>query len=466
MTPERSLWLQEALAEDDPPAPPLSGDVRADICIVGGGFTGLWAALEIRRHDPASRIVLIEADICGGGASGRNGGFMLSWAAKYLTLEKLFGVEAAGSMVRMSEDNISQIETFCRDEGIDAEIRRDGWLWTASNDAQRDAWETTLEGLSRATLEPFVELPDADVARMSGSARHLMGIFSANSATVHPARLARGLRRLAIARGVEVHEATPMRTLDRGRPAKVVTQKGTVTAEKVLLAMNAWSGLLPELGRRMIVVGSDIVVSRPLREFLERTGITNGLAISDSRLFTHYYRTTPSWRMVFGKGGGSFMFGNRMGGLFEGPSRYDALVREKLRWFYPGFPMEALVQSWSGPIDRSMTGLPLFGRLDGAPHISFAFGYSGNGVAPSRLGGLVLASLALDRQNDWSQLPLVDAPAKNFPPEPARYLGAHMVRAALRRREQAEDEGRKPKALDAALSDMMPGGMVPVMKKS
>jgi len=461
----RSLWLEQALSgEGEADALPLAGDCRADVCIVGGGFTGLWTALAVKEHDPTCDVVLIEADICGGGASGRNGGFLLTWAAKFLTLEALFGIADALAVVAASEDAVEAIDAFCRRHGIDAQFRRDGWLWTASNAAQLDAWRSTTTALERHGLALFREVDRNEVRRLSGSVRHLGGVFAPNNATVQPALLVRGLRRVALEQGVRIHERSPMVHLRCGRPPRVETPAGMVTAERVVLALNAWSGVVPELARLAVVVGSDIVATEPAPDLLRRLDLDCGLAISDSRLFTHYYRTTPDGRMIFGKGGGTFALGSRLDGLYEGESRFRPTLERALEWFYPEFAPIAKPVTWSGPIDRTMSGLPLFGRLRRCPDVLYGFGYSGNGVGPSYVGGRVLASLALERDDQWSRMPLVNAEAGRFPPEPFRHMGARILRGALARKERAEDEGRAPRRVDVLLSGLLPGGLVPVQK--
>ncbi|MGF7158757.1 putative aminophosphonate oxidoreductase [Rhodoligotrophos appendicifer] len=462
----RSLWLDEALAEENDPPQILRENIKTDICIVGGGFTGLWAALGIKAMDPSADVVLVEADICGGGASGRNGGFMLTWAAKFLTLAKLYGGQDARRIVEMGEASIGEIGRFCETHGIDAHFRRDGWLWTASNEVQIGSWRSTTEALEKYGLGLFQELSLDEVQHRSGSRRHIGGVFGANSATVQPARLARGLRRVAIENGVRIFECSPMTALVRGRTPRVITRDGSVDAQRVGLAMNAWSGLIPELARLMVVVGSDLVATQPCPELLESLNLRSGIAISDSRLFTNYYRRTLDGRMVFGKGGGSFAFGAKFGSLFEGASPFRNQVRGTMEWFYPQLKGVSDAKSWGGPIDRTMTGLPLFGHLNGAENIVYAFGYSGNGVGPTHLGGRILASLSLGVDDDYARLPMVGQIPERFPPEPFRYVGARVIRAALARKEAAEDVGRTPAKLDVALAAMMPGGLVPVKEKA
>lgn len=215
----RPFWLQQALdSAQEAVCPPLQGDARCDVCIVGGGYTGLWTALMLKEAVPALDIVLIEADICGAGASGRNGGCALSWSAKYFTLERLFGVAEAVRLVRESERSIGEIGAFCAANGIDCDYRLDGTLYTATNAAQVGATDAVIAALEQKGINSFRRLPLPQVQRLAGSARHLEGWFSPAAATVQPGKLVRGLRRVALQRGVRIHEGTAMTGLEHGAP--------------------------------------------------------------------------------------------------------------------------------------------------------------------------------------------------------------------------------------------------------
>ncbi|KDC39885.1 putative aminophosphonate oxidoreductase [Bordetella bronchiseptica M435/02/3] len=462
--PMSSLWLDQARGSE-PACPALQGATRADVCIVGGGYTGLWTALQLREQSPGLDIVLLEAQECGAGASGRNGGFMLSWAAKFETLLKVCGTDEALRLLGESERIAADVAGYLKRHGVDAQLRQDGWLWTASNAAQVDSWMPCIELLARHGQQAFVALPADEVRRLSGSAAHLAGVLSRSSATVHPGMYVRGLRRIALAKGIRIYEHTPMRSL-RARPQpKVATARGEVRAAKVVLAMNAWSTRFRELNKGVVVVGSDLVATAPHPEALEKIGLTNGVAISDSRLFTNYYRNTCAGEMVFGRGGGDFAFNGAVGRLYEGPSRFAREVAAILHRFYPALAPLGIVRSWSGPIDRSMDGLPCFGHLGGHPDIVYGYGYSGNGVGPTYLGGKFLASMVLENDDAWRHSALARGLRGRFPPEPFRYVGSRVVKAALVRKEAAEDQGQAPARLDTMLAGLAPGGLVPVARK-
>jgi len=462
----RSHWLQEALATDTDVAPQLEGDLQADVCIVGGGYTGLWTAIRLKERDPSLAVVLIEADICGGGASGRNGGFVLSWWAKFSSLKKLCGGEEAVRLAKASEAAVSEISTFCQTHGIDAHYRYHGWLWAATSLAQIGAWDAVIDDLDHYGVHPFLSLSPEEVAQRSGSPTHLAGVFEPTAAIVQPALLARGLRRIALKLGVRIFERSAMTALERQTPPRVRTAHGSVTAERVVLALNAWAARLPEIKRALVVIASDIVATEPIPDRLTKIGWRDGLAISDSRLLVNYYRTTHDGRIAFGKGGGTLAFGGRVGAQFEGASPRAAEVTASLRALYPSLVDVPVKSSWTGPIDRTMSGLPVFGRLGGRPDILYGVGYSGNGVGPSFVGGRILASLALGLADEWASAGLVQAPLGSFPPEPFRFVGGLVVRAAVARKERAEDAGRHPDAVTMRLAGLAPAGLVPIQEKA
>jgi putative aminophosphonate oxidoreductase len=436
---------------------PLSGHTDADVCIVGGGFTGLWTAIRIKELEPTTDVLLVEADVCGSGASGRNGGFAMTLWHQYLALERVCGTEEAIRLGRVSEATIDEIEAFCAEHRIDARLRRRGWFWVASNPAQLGAWEETVRAIERQGPRPFARVDRDEVRARTGSARHLGAVFEAASATVQPAMLALGLRRVALERGVRLNEGTPMVALDRAATLTVHTPGGSVRARRVVLAMNAWATEVRELRRGVVTVASDMVITDAVPE---RLALPDGLSISDSRLMVHYYRTTADGRLAFGKGGGRLAYGPRVGGRYDGASPRAAAVTSQLRATYPELADVPIAATWTGPVDRTIDGVPFFSTL-GRPDLVCGLGYSGNGVAPSALGGRILAALALGREDEYSPCGLVRRPPDGLPPEPLRYAGGRVVQAAVRRREQAADEQRAANKIDMALTRLAPRGLVP-----
>jgi putative aminophosphonate oxidoreductase len=458
----RSLWLDEALeCEED--APRLEGEIDAEVCIVGGGFTGLWTALHLTERAPSLDVVLVEADVCGAGASGRNGGFVLSWWAKFRALEALCRAEEALRLARASAQGVAEIGTFCRENRIDGEFRHDGWLWTATSPAQVGAWDATVGRLEQLGERPFIPLEPEKVAQRAASAVHLAGVFEPTAATVHPARLARGLRRVCLERGIRVFEHSPVRRLSRTAPPRVHCDGGNVHAERVVLALNAWAAGLPELRRALVVIPSDVIATPRIPERLHELDWPGGTCIDDARMMVNYWRSTLDGRIVFGKGGGGISYGGRIGPEYDGPSPRAEWVLDSFHRIYPSLRGVPAERSWLGPIDRTKDGLPFFGQLGANETIFVGAGYSGNGVGPSFVGGMILASLALGADDEWSKSGLVRT-ASPLPPEPIRYLGGKVVRAAVARTEAAEDAGRRPRQVDLLLAGLAPTGLVPLKR--
>ncbi|MGF1612153.1 MAG: NAD(P)/FAD-dependent oxidoreductase [Kiloniellales bacterium] len=457
----RSHWLQQALAEDRDLAPPLDGARRADVCIVGGGYLGLWTAIRLREQDPSLDVVILERDICGGGASGRNSGMLLPAWAKFGALAALRGEAEAVRLIDASREAIDGIEAFCQAKEIDCWFDRVGWIWGATCEAQRGAADDALRRLAELDRHPARPVTRDEIAAMAGSQSQLGGVHDPSAATLHPGFLARGLRRVALSMGVRVHEKSPMRRFRRGRSPTVETSRGSITTDKLVLAMNAWSGGVRELAPAIFNISSDDAVSQPMPETLAGIGYARGPLIIDSRVFVSGYRVTRDGRLNVGVTGGHIGFDGIVDRRFDLPSRRVEDMRQALREGHPALADFEVASAWSGPIDRTESGLPLFGRLPRNPAILYGYGFSGNGIGMTYLGGHILAGLVLDRQDEWTQCALVRPVQRGFPPEPLRFVGAHLVRSAVRRRDKIEHRNRKPGMLTRWLAGLAPSGVTP-----
>jgi putative aminophosphonate oxidoreductase len=464
MAAARSLWLQEALLDEETAeTPELLETIEADVCIVGGGYTGLWTALRIKELQPDASVVLLEADICGGGPSGRNGGFALSWWPKIETLQKRLGKEESLRLVKASESAIAEIGEFCAREGVDAHFHQGGWLWTATSPAQIGSWEGADAAAEAYGEHPFELLSAEEVQARTGSPVHLGAAYEKTAATVQPALLARGLRRVALERGVRIHESTAMIDLDR-KAGLVRTPFGAVRAGAVVLALNAWAIKIRELSRALVAVASDMVATAPMPDRLAESGWTGGEAISNCRLMVHYYRTTRDGRVAFGRGGGRLAFGGRVNSNFDYSADQTAELKADLIRLVPAAEGVPVTNAWGGPIDRTTDGLPFAGLLRGRVPIVYGAGYSGNGVAPSLTFAKILASSALGLADEWSGAGLNRGVPSRFPPEPVRFLGGLVVREAVRRKEGREDRGLTCDPVTGAVAGLAPQGFFRVRR--
>lgn len=442
----RGWWLREALrSEGDPPAAArLTQDAECDVAIVGGGYTGMWTAYELSERAPGARITIIEQDICGGGPSGRNGGFTHGWWDQLPLLVDLYGPDAALEIARASEKAVDDIGEFCTRHGVDAWFIQNGYLQVSASPAQDGDWEGAAALCRELGVgDRYVPLTASEVQARCASPTFREGVLMPAGASVQPALLARGLRRVLLERGVTIHEGTRARRVTGRRGTRVHTDGGDVRAEQVVLAMNAWAAGWPRFRTRLMTWGSYIVLTEPIPDKLEELGWTGGEPIADSRFTVHYFRTTRDGRIAFGAGVGAAGFGGSIGARFTADRHAVELAASGLRRLFPALGHVGLDDAWGGPIDISSDRLPALGSLHGG-RVHFAHGYSGNGVAPSRLAGRVLAAVIDGGSDPIARLPIFGARSRPFPPEPFRYIGARLIREALIRKDEAEDRGDRP----------------------
>ena len=445
-------WIEEAGLEGSPSRPALAADVTADVVVVGGGYTGLWTAWWLKRQDPGVRVVLLEADRCGFGPSGRNGGFVNSMSFSLPTLRRRFGDRAALAMVHAGDASVQAIEDFCDEEDVDAWFVRGGYLQASTSSHFDGAWDEVAAACAELGEEGRVEVLDREAVRARcASPIFRGGAYYPTGATVHPARLAAGLRDRVAAAGVEVHEHTRVDSLrDRDGDVVVETPGGRVRAGAAILGAGGSLLRFRPLRRALTVTSSHMVITEPVPELLEEIGWTGGECITDSRHMVHYFRTTRDSRIAFGWGGGRIVRGANVHGRAEVDPDVAAAVEAHLRRFFPQLDGRPLAHAWGGPIDVSPTHLPIVRAVGDR---SFAgFGYTGHGVGPSQRVGHALASLALDRRDEFTALPIVDPPSVRVPPEPFRYAGGALIRRAIISKEAAEEQDRAPGAIARVLS--------------
>jgi glycine/D-amino acid oxidase-like deaminating enzyme len=435
------FWIADA--GSPPPRPALTGEERADVAVVGGGYVGMWTAWHVLEAAPDARVVIVEAARCGHGPSGRNGGFVSSLDLSLPSLRADLGDAPARAWVAAAHATVDAIGAWCEAEGVDACYRKAGELVVSTAPAQDGVSADAVDGAA-------VRSVDAEGARaVCASPVFRGGVLVPQTATVHRERL--------LARGVRIFEGTRATAVrnDPGGIAILTAAGGRVRAPMAVFAINAATGALPPLRNRLTVSSSHIVCTEPVPDVLDALGWRSGASISDGRALLHYLRTTRDDRIVFGWAGGRMAAGVRTRGRMDVDPGVIAQVRRDLVRFFPALEGRRLTHAWGGPIDVSPTHRPAIVGLQGLPAWA-AFGFTGNGVAPSHLFGRALAALALDRRDAVTRLPFVDPPPKAVPPEPLRIAGAAVLRRALARKEAAEEAGRTPDPVAAALA-ALPG---------
>jgi glycine/D-amino acid oxidase-like deaminating enzyme len=445
-----SFWLQEALAADPgEPAPALSGLYTADVCIVGGGFAGLWTAVELSRREPQMRIALLEADICGGGASGRNGGFLSSSWWDLEGLCRLYGEADGLAYARLIADQVGDVGRWLAEHEIDAWYHREGVVG-----ARTGTWQSggaTMDGSASlaerlGVADRVVPLTAEECRRYADSPRFVGGHFIADSATVQPARLARGLRRVALGQGVTVFERSPVVGIDRRRPATVRTDHGAIRADQVVLTIGAWAAGWRGFGRSFGNIADYVVATEPIPELLEEIAWTSHVGIADGREMLYYLRTTDDHRIAIGGGTTGVIYGGAIGRRATHDRRVAEAAARGLLWLFPRLQGVRFTHAWGGPIDQTASFTPFFRTLRPG-NVHAGLGFSGHGLAQTKIGGAILASLVQGVRDEWTALPVVGPEVSKAPPEPLRWPLVRAAVWALETGDARQDAGRRRGAL-------------------
>ena len=460
-------------------ADPLGGSQSADVVVIGGGFTGLWTALALREREPGLDIALIEADFCGSGPSGRNGGFMHGYWAALGTARDLFGAEEALRLARAGDRIIPGVGDFLAARDEDAWLHVGGLLEISAAPAQDEAIARRAAAARElGAPEEAVDLTPDEVRRRCDSRVFRSGVFFRDGATVHPGRLVRALRDAALDAGIRLYERSPVtsiraqsksaqspaapstsalrksaesRSALSGSRIRVNGARGSIDSDSVVLATNAWMTGWRPVANRVTNMGSWVVLTEPAPDALAEIGWTRHEGLTDGRAFLHYFRTTDDGRVLMGAGAGAIGYAGRVDRRFFADAGAHQRAEAGLRRLLPGLAHVKVERTWGGPIDVSADRLPFFGSNGG---VHYGVGYTGNGVGPSWLGGQILASLALGLQDEWTSLPLVGRRPRPLPPEPFRYVGGRAVRAATLACEDAGEAGAAEPPLMAAIASV------------
>jgi len=441
---EVSYWLQSV--GPIVPRPFLQGDLEVDVAVVGAGFTGLWTAYELQRRDPSLRIALLEREVAGFGASGRNG----SWCVPELNasiglLSQRFGRERAIAVQRALAATVDEVGRSLEEAGIDAGFDRSGVLLLARGSYQVPLLAEHLHSYqSIGMADEYVWLDRAAARERLDVAGMNAALYTPNGATLHPGRAVRGLAEAVQMRGAVIYEGTRVKRVRPGHPSQVETEWGRVRADVVVLALEAYLAQLPGFHRRVLPVYSLITLTEPLtEEQLASVNWSARMCVASMRLTVDYLALTEDKRILVGGRGAPYEFGSRITTANEHHAATHANLQKLFREWFPGLRGVQFTHSWGGVLGMPRDWIPQFG-FDRAQGLAFAYGYTGHGVATTNLAGRTLADLITGRDTELTALPLVGHHSPNWEPEPLRWLGVRYVQGALARLDARGERAGQP----------------------
>ena len=454
-----SLWWDSLPAPS--PRPSLPGNLAVDVCIVGAGFTGLWTAHALSRADPSLRIAVVEREVAGYGASGRNGGWCSAlFATSDAALARLYGLDAMRAMRRAMQATVDIVGATAQAEGIDCHFAKGGTVDAARTDVQRTR---ALDEIAEARSFGFGEddlrwLERADAEAMIGMEGMLGATFTPHCAAIQPALLARGLADAVERRGVHVYEQTEVIDIvpgDRGRPPVVRTTAGAVTADVVVRALEAWTPTLPGTARTLVPVYSLMVATEPLGdEFWRAAGLPGRATFTDYRHMIIYGQRTADDRIAFGGRGAPYHFGSAVRPSFDGTPSVHRLLRQTLVELFPALRSARFTHAWGGPLGIPRDWHSSVG-LDRPRGLAWAGGYVGDGVATTNLAGRTLADLITGADTELTALPWVNHHSPDWEPEPLRWLGVNAGLLAMKLADHTEGRKGRPSRLATQMERLL-----------
>jgi glycine/D-amino acid oxidase-like deaminating enzyme len=448
-----SFWLEDS-GESLTPRPPLARSTEVDVAILGGGYSGLWTAYYLLQQEPALRLAVVDREIAGFGASGRNGGWCSpNFPVTAGGLEKRFGAAAARNLLLAMRASVDEVGRVCSEDKIDARFHKGGVLTLARGQHQLPGIRSAYATYERLGLADRYRLLGAEEATERIRVTNVHGgLYTPDGASLHPGRLVRGLARAIEARGGVIYEQTPVTAFS---PGSLITPGGELRATRaVVLAGEAYLTRLPRLHRALLPVYSLISLTEPLSDVQwSLIGWQEGESVSSTRNTVVYLTKTPDGRILFGSRGAPYAFGSK---ITDQQDTHDATVRmiqrSLLEWF-PALSGIRFTHAWGGPVGMPRDWMPAV-RFDSGSRIGSIMGYTGQGVSTSNLAGRLLAGLIAEQRTGLETLPLANRRSPAWEMEPLRWLVVRYMQGAFLRIDEAAEAGRA-RPLDASLAEFL-----------
>jgi glycine/D-amino acid oxidase-like deaminating enzyme len=435
--------------------PPLPGDRDADVCIVGAGYTGLWTAYYLKRADPQLRIVVLEAEFAGFGASGRNGGWLSALVpGDRNAMARQHGRDGVVAWQRALIESIDEVVDVAAREGIDAGIVKGGTLDVARNRAQASRLAALFEEERSWQVDGVEPLTADESARRIAFSGVVSAYFNPHCARIQPARLARGLADVVERLGVQIYEQSPVTEISQGR---AVTKSGSVRAPIVLRATEAFTAALPSLRRRWLPMNSSMIATDPISpELWDSIGWEGRETVGDAAHGFFYGQRTVDDRIAIGGRSVPYRYGSRTDVDGRVPERTIRQLSQVLHDVLPQVRDVPIAHGWCGvlAVPRDWQASVV---LDRATGLGWAGGYAGHGVTATNLAGRTLADLVLDQRTPLTELPWVGHRQRNWEPEPMRWLAVRSLYIAYGLADRHEAGGRATTSPIARLADAITG---------
>lgn len=413
------------------PEPPLEGDVTADVAIIGAGYTGLSTAYHLKAADPTLNVAVLEAETAGFGASGRNGGFVMTLFGSSVPLMKmLHGKERVRDAHHFMVRAIDSLEDTIRTHDIDCDYERNGFLRIATAPAYLPRIRDEIELFQSLGIEGLEWVDGNWLQDRIKSRRFLGGCWEPYSGSLNPVKWTAGLRRLAVSSGARLYERSPVTGVTRtGTRMRLTTPRGTVTADKVVYATNGYSHRVPGMRFSQIPAFTYVIATEPLDDAqLASIGWQGREAIEDGRNFMHYFRLLPDRRIIAGGGPGLVPFAGNMN-----HDSYPKAWAHLEQFIVDTFPQLAGIKvayRWGGAFSMTSDFTPRIATLSGGRAIC-SIGCTGHGVAMTQMNGQIVRDLVLERQSDLTELWFVNRRSLPMPPEPIQSLVTNLVMASM-----------------------------------
>ncbi|WP_454854740.1 NAD(P)/FAD-dependent oxidoreductase [Rhizobium binxianense] len=429
--------------------PPLTRGISCDIAIVGGGFTGLWTALEARRRQPDARIVLVDAGRCGNAASGRNGGFCAPSISHGVGNALKRWPAEAEDLIRLGRANLDAFEADLAEFGMEVEFERKGKLTVAEKPWQIEGLQRQAENYRRFGID-HAFLTEGALQERFNSPVYSAGLFEPNYALLNPAKTVAELRRVALSKAIDIYENTGVTEMrDNSRGVDLVTQGGLIRAGKAVLATNAAPPLLRRLRYAAIPIFDYTIVTRPLSsDELASIGWLDRHSVADCGNQFHYVRKTADDRILWGGYDAIYHFGSRRDEAFLRESDSFACLAANFARALPSLANVPITHAWGGIIDTSAR-TTFFAGTAHAGRVAYAMGFTGQGVSASRFAALTMLDLLEGRETERTRLAMLRRQPFPFPPEPFRWLGIRLAQHGLAREDETGRRSVFNKALDA-----------------